>query len=415
MEPKKKLVALIVTLIFLSKNSFSNDKKILLAVAGNDLDLLERFIKKDNSISSRMFCERTGRPRTLLERAAANGYSQIVELLLHHGADPNMRLEAHPFSIIAKAIYLKPVYRNVGAVIEADHQKVIELLLQYGANPNITDSRGDKPISLACLYSFSEVIAILMKYGATADKGNYPRDFSQKVFQVIGGDLQGTERLLQEAKRKCECLERLLNTKEVNLPEIKDLIADDDVPVYAKIKALVFLIRLHEWDADFVSIEDIKHYYKQIPFAYSFFSNDTLFGFALENRYLVDFRRQRVEEAMEMCMLPGMISTIFGRCAALYGNKNLINLLKIDGSKRRKKKQSRQRRRKMGVEQEQENDLVAKILVRMVKKARRAGRRDFVKKFYRTYELCRCLSSSNEISRFSSPPEVAGHIISFTE
>ncbi len=90
------------------------------AAAIGDQERLEQLIKIDREYTRRLDSSRI----SPLSRAAASGYSHIVQLLLEHGAEPNMPEECAPEG------------RALWEACCANHIDVAKLLLDNSANPN---------------------------------------------------------------------------------------------------------------------------------------------------------------------------------------------------------------------------------------------------------------------------------------
>lgn len=87
---------------------------------------------------------------TPLQKAACDGYVQIVDLLLQYKADPNL----------ADKKGNTPLHF---AVLKG-HEVIISLLLKNGANPNAENNKKDTPLSLAVKYKNFKLMAELMAY-----------------------------------------------------------------------------------------------------------------------------------------------------------------------------------------------------------------------------------------------------------
>ncbi len=90
------------------------------AAAIGDQERLEQLIKIDREAARRLDSSRF----SPLSRAAVSGYLHIVQLLLEHGADPNMPEECAPEG------------RALWEACRANHVDVAKLLLDNSANPN---------------------------------------------------------------------------------------------------------------------------------------------------------------------------------------------------------------------------------------------------------------------------------------
>jgi len=87
---------------------------------------------------------------TSLFIALSSGHPEVVEFLLEHGADPNIK-------------------NNDGSTplhYAADNSKVVEVLLEHGADLNIRDKYGATPLHDAAENGHPEVVELLLEHGA---------------------------------------------------------------------------------------------------------------------------------------------------------------------------------------------------------------------------------------------------------
>ena len=106
---------------------------------------------------------------TPLHAAAIYGYSEIVEFLLNHGVDPNIRNKKYG----ATPLHYAAAYGN---------SKVVEVLLEHGADPNIRDKNGITPLHFAAVSDYPKIVEVLHKKGLSdyddtplqAAEFNYP-------------------------------------------------------------------------------------------------------------------------------------------------------------------------------------------------------------------------------------------------
>ncbi|XP_013384855.1 ankyrin repeat and protein kinase domain-containing protein 1-like [Lingula anatina] len=89
---------------------------------------------------------------TPLHMAAQHGATQCVQLLLQHGADPNIqdwrgRTPLH-------------------WAVELGATQCVQLLLQHGADPNIQDGEGSKPLHMAARQDATQCLQLLLQHGA---------------------------------------------------------------------------------------------------------------------------------------------------------------------------------------------------------------------------------------------------------
>jgi len=388
MERKKIMLALFAMLVFVSKNSFSH--KIVRYVKNGKVNRVRKVLQKKNALVNEFFIIREGkrkRPVTLLRIAVKNRLVDMVKLLLEFGADPNLYEKGVNLlsSVVGYSLNRQDEdsYRR--------YREIMNLLLEYGANANVKDDFGG-PLYLLMSRPDWKRIRMLLGHGAnplvqkttcSEEKAVCYAFKILKYFQIqyeylklhIGMHKQGKEISGEGRINAQDIEERFIIQKEFDFANPN---------LFVKLKALTFLLKQREaWS---IRDEKIKEYFRYILFTHAFFSNDFLLGFALENRYLglVDSRGRTIQEAMETCVIPEIISTAFGRIGKLYESRNLAELLEDP-------------KRPQDVEE---------ALVKMVKRAKLTGRKDIVKKFYTNYACCRILSSI-------VPPEVAGHITSF--
>ncbi|MBI1924736.1 sigma-70 family RNA polymerase sigma factor [Candidatus Poribacteria bacterium] len=97
------------------------------AVAIGDREHVEHFLKEDSGLACRLDSAR----HSPLFYAARSGYTEIVKVLLDHGADPNMHEE------------LAPRGRALFEASAGNHLETARRLLEHGADPNAgVDSSG---------------------------------------------------------------------------------------------------------------------------------------------------------------------------------------------------------------------------------------------------------------------------------
>lgn len=93
---------------------------------------------------------RNAQQTTPLEEAAASGSLPIVELLIHHGADPNYR-DRDGWSAIHWAA-------------GEGHQEIVSFLLDRGANPNAVSSYGTSPLHCAANGGHLFIVDMLLRW-----------------------------------------------------------------------------------------------------------------------------------------------------------------------------------------------------------------------------------------------------------
>ena len=117
--------------------------------------------------------------------AAANGHTEVLQLLLHSGADPDAGSKSglttvHQAARMGHAKALQLLLQSGANPHTADsngwtavfwaaaggHTKALQLLLQSGASPNAVAKDGDTPVSIASHLSHHAAVALLKVYGA---------------------------------------------------------------------------------------------------------------------------------------------------------------------------------------------------------------------------------------------------------
>jgi ankyrin repeat protein len=117
-----------------------------------DLDRVRELLRQDPSLANRV-----GAAGAPLANAAAAGRLDIVQLLLDHGADPNLPEEQ--IAPRGKALY---------EAVRSGHYEIAKLLLERGAFPNPpVESSGDALFVARELRPDARVEQLLLSYGAT--------------------------------------------------------------------------------------------------------------------------------------------------------------------------------------------------------------------------------------------------------
>jgi ankyrin repeat protein len=156
-------------------------------------DIVELLLKNDASVN-----ERSARNSTALAFACGYGArsrhhpnAKVVELLLQHGADPNIPTNGSPplhwASQAGLADIVELLLKNGASVNERSarnntalvfacgygdrnlyrpNAKVVELLLQHGADPNIPAQDGSTPLKISRQNNFLGLISLLLAHNA---------------------------------------------------------------------------------------------------------------------------------------------------------------------------------------------------------------------------------------------------------
>ena len=130
------------------------DTPIRLAVQCGHPEIVKLFLNKINRYSLDYQNGHDG--RTALMIAAENGYTDIVKLLLKHGANVNVQ---NNHGGIKRAIIN---YGRTALIIavENDHTEIVKLLLEHGANVN------EQILLIAVKNDNTEIAKLLLEYGA---------------------------------------------------------------------------------------------------------------------------------------------------------------------------------------------------------------------------------------------------------
>ncbi len=139
---KKRAIALAENILNIHRHAHIGNKRVL-----NELPL--KYINPDITGAG---------GATPLIGAAANGHTEVAELLLQQGANVNARDNNGRSPLINAAAF--------------GHTEVAELLLQSGANVNISDNQGFSPLIRAVFYGYTDIVRLLLGNGAGADTLN---------------------------------------------------------------------------------------------------------------------------------------------------------------------------------------------------------------------------------------------------
>lgn len=90
--------------------------------------------------------------------AVATKQNKSVELLLKHGADPN--------------IPDKDGRRALSIAVKSDRSELVTLLLENGGDPNLPDNLNRYPLLVAVKCKFLEIVDLLVQHGADVDNSD---------------------------------------------------------------------------------------------------------------------------------------------------------------------------------------------------------------------------------------------------
>jgi len=109
------------------------ERKLKVAASTNNTELLERILSGEQGQANVRSMDE--HKRTALHFAAAKGYSEVVEILLRHGADPNQKDQLGNTALHLAAC--------------TNHVPVVTLLLRAGTDLTTLDNNGRTPLQLA--------------------------------------------------------------------------------------------------------------------------------------------------------------------------------------------------------------------------------------------------------------------------
>ena len=127
--------------------------------------------------------------------AAAGGYTDIMELLIQHGAD----LRCNTVNQANTDKYKRCCHRTpIMMAVDRDHPAAVELLLRHGVNINTPLVKCNTPLSLAATHGRLGIVRTLLAHGA--DVNVLHRTGSALMKAARGGHLEVVRVLLDEGK-----------------------------------------------------------------------------------------------------------------------------------------------------------------------------------------------------------------------
>jgi ankyrin repeat protein len=133
------------------------DLTIVIAAAMGDAAQVKRMLKEDANLAN--FKEGCG--RYPVSTAAEFGHTEIVQMLLEHGADPNRHEPsvATSYALVATAIY--------------NHYAAAKLLLEAGSDPNAYPDAWASVCGIAQQKGHDDIATLIASYGGYADLSFY--------------------------------------------------------------------------------------------------------------------------------------------------------------------------------------------------------------------------------------------------
>ncbi len=124
-------------------------KDIFVAIGQNDLVAVKTFLEQGTDVN-----QKDGNGDTPLTLAARSGRLAIVDLLLEHGANPNLSGRGMPLDVIIS---------SNDKVAEANDEAIVRALLKKGADANYSNSL---PLRLAVSNGKVNIVKLLIQNGA---------------------------------------------------------------------------------------------------------------------------------------------------------------------------------------------------------------------------------------------------------
>ena len=156
-----------------------------------------------------------------IHMAASTGQTEVVQLLLDHGASINARDSAGRTPLYCAATAVKPDVIEVLLENRADpdirtitgnsalhasttqDHRCAEILLRHGANPNINEATGRRPLNLAALRRCHVVAELLIEHGADVNYQN-AGDYSNFTAAAVFGNVQMAQLLINYGAERPE-------------------------------------------------------------------------------------------------------------------------------------------------------------------------------------------------------------------
>jgi len=98
-----------------------------------------------------------------------------MELLFENGYDINAEPEIDYRK--TSGLYYYHYYSPLFLACMANFDKIVELLLNHGANPDLQDKQGNTPLHLVTFYGYANIAKLLLEHGADPNiKNNSDHD-----------------------------------------------------------------------------------------------------------------------------------------------------------------------------------------------------------------------------------------------
>ncbi len=165
----------------------SGDPLLRLAILDGSVDIVELLIEYGADVNAL-----DSRGDALLPQAARSGQLEAVQLLLDAGADVHGRLTANDYDsggVDGTALY--------HAALEG-YDEIAELLIAHGADVNLGESWvNETPLHVAAFQNRPNMVAILLEHGADPDRlSDWRGGYTPLQYAAITGSVEAIEALL---------------------------------------------------------------------------------------------------------------------------------------------------------------------------------------------------------------------------
>lgn len=154
---KNLLLLFCISILF---HNCSLDTKIIRAVKEKDLQKVRSLIAQGEDVNA------VGECYNALSIAVNDKNTELVELLLSKGSDPNVR-NFECFRLIPYVGRI-PIGRDTALIYSSDLE-ITKSLISAGADPNILDINGYSPLQRAIIKGFSDIAEYLIFKGANVN------------------------------------------------------------------------------------------------------------------------------------------------------------------------------------------------------------------------------------------------------
>ena len=169
----------------------NNTNGLMLAAGNGQIEVARQLIKASAPINAAYDINYTA-----LLVAAVRGYTQMVELLLQAGADPNI-------------MHQEAVSTPLSQASSKGFFDIVQLLLRYNANPNLQTSLGQTALMAAASNGFTNIVRLLLQAKAQVNLRN-DNGLSALLYAIKSGNSEVVDILLE-------------HYADANLPDIEGI------------------------------------------------------------------------------------------------------------------------------------------------------------------------------------------------